>query len=646
MLFECLAGWPPFSRDREVAVVYAHLQEEPPPLSEGRPDLPAALDAVIARALAKEPEQRYSSCRELARAALAVTVDDASRRLAEIASRAAAGRSDLSRVETELAGKVSDLQFAREQVRALSRPSTPSRVAALGVCPFKGLASFEPADADYFFGRERLIAELVARLVGYPFLGIVGPSGSGKSSVLRAGLLPALAGGVLPGSERWRRVLIRPGERPLDELRRMLASGANDPVAEALDALEPDERILLAVDQLEELFTACRAEEERAAFADMIVRAAADPYGRALVAVALRADFYGRFAAYPALAELLGAKNVLVGPMKASELRRAVELPAAGAGLTVAAARGRSGRRRRRRAWRSASALDQPARAVAETGRRHAHPGRLPRLRWRARRRRAPRREDLRSRSGRAQAARQGAHAAPGRRGRGDAAVRRRAPLAELDLERNPQAERVLATLADSRLVTVSEGAVELAHEALLREWPRLREWIEEDAQGRRLRRHITVASREWDEAGRDRAELYRGARLAAALDWSTDHASELNELEREFVTESREASEKDTKRVRRTNRRLHGLLVGVGVLLAAAVAGGVFAIVQRGEARDAAAEARDAETVSSPSASAPRRSSRRISTVRFSSPVRRSRSTTRRRPAATCSRPSGVLRR
>ncbi len=151
-----------------------------------------------------------------------------------------------------------DLQLAREQARALARPSTPSRVAARGVCPFKGLASFEPADADYFFGRERLIAELVARLVGPPFLGIVGPSGSGKSSVLRAGLLPALAGGVLPGSERWRRVLIRPGERPLDELRRMLASGANDPVAEALDALEPDERILLAVDQLEELFTACR----------------------------------------------------------------------------------------------------------------------------------------------------------------------------------------------------------------------------------------------------------------------------------------------------------------------------------------------------------------------------------------------------
>ena len=169
VLFECLAGWPPFRRDREVAVVYAHLQEEPPLLSERRPECRKALDAVIARSLAKEPEQRYASCRELARAALGVTVDEASRRLAEVASRAAAGRSDLSRVETELAGKVIDLQLAREQARALARPSTPSRVAARGVCPFKGLASFEPADADYFFGRERLIAELVARLVGPRF---------------------------------------------------------------------------------------------------------------------------------------------------------------------------------------------------------------------------------------------------------------------------------------------------------------------------------------------------------------------------------------------------------------------------------------------------------------------------------------------
>ena len=221
--------------------------------------------------------------------------------------------------------------------------------------------------------------------------------------------------------------------------------------------------------------------------------------------------------------------------------------------------------------------------------------------------------------------------------GEGDAPVRRRAPLAELDLERNDDVADVLATLADSRLVTVSEGNVEVAHEALLREWPRLREWIEEDTEGRRLRRHITQAATEWDAAGRDQGELYRGARLAAALDWTADHALDVNELEREFVTESREASEKETKRVRRTNRRLRGLLVGVAVLLAAAVAGGIFAAVQRRRSP------RRGDGHSSSSASAPRRSSRRTSTSRSCSRARRSRSTTRRRPAATCSPRSGA---
>jgi WD40 repeat protein len=172
--------------------------------------------------------------------------------------------------------------------------------------------------------------------------------------------------------------------------------------------------------------------------------------------------------------------------------------------------------------------------------------------------------------------------------GEGDVPVRRRAPLAELDLERNEEMADVLGTLADSRLVTVSEGNVEVAHEALLREWPRLRGWIEEDAEGRRLRRHIGQAATEWETAGRDQSELYRGARLAAALDWTADHALDVNELEREFVTESREASERETKSVKRTNRRLRGLLAGVAVLLAAAVAGGIFAAAQRHEAREA----------------------------------------------------------
>jgi conflict system STAND superfamily ATPase len=121
----------------------------------------------------------------------------------------------------------------------------------------------------------------------------------------------------------------------LDELGTVLGSGDADPLGEALNALPPNARLLPAVDQLEELFTSCRSEAERAAFIETLARAAADPDGRAVVAVALRADFYGRFAAYPQIAELLGANHVLVPPMQASELRRAVELPAARVGLGV-----------------------------------------------------------------------------------------------------------------------------------------------------------------------------------------------------------------------------------------------------------------------------------------------------------------------
>jgi WD40 repeat protein/tRNA A-37 threonylcarbamoyl transferase component Bud32 len=591
VLYECLVGQPPFRRDSDTAVVFAHLETEPPAPSSQRPELPAALDGVIARALAKDPEQRYPSCREFARAALAVALDEAGRLLVDVASRAAAGRSDLSEVEAELVGKVTDLQLVREQAQVLSGPATPARVAIEGTCPFKGLASFEPVDADYFFGRERLVAELVARLVGAGFLGIVGPSGSGKSSILRAGLLPALAGGVLPGSGGWRRLLLRPGERPLEELRRVLVSGAKDPLAEALDTLPGNARLLLVVDQLEELFTACRSDAERAAFADTLARAAADPEGRAVVVVALRADFYGRFAAYPGLAELLGGNHVLVGPMQASELRRAVELPAGRVGLRV-----------------------EPELADTLVDDVEGEPGALPLLStallelWQKRQDNALTLATYRESGGVHGAVARLAEGTYARvlderkqlvraimlrlvgegEGEGEALVRRRAPLAELDLERDNDVADVLATLSDSRLVTVSEGSVEVAHEALLREWPRLREWIEEDAEGRRLRRHITRAATEWDAAGRDQGELYRGARLAAALDWSADHALDVNELEREFVTESREASEKETKRVRRTNRRLRGLLAGVALLLAAAVAGGIFAVIQRSEARDA----------------------------------------------------------
>jgi hypothetical protein len=496
---------------------------------------------------------------------------EAARRLDAAAGRAAAERAGLRAAEDDLAGSVLERQAARE--RDDRREDGPDGVV---VCPFKGLASFDLDDAGFFFGRERLVAEMVARLAGAPLMGIVGPSGSGKSSALRAGLLPALAEGVLSGSGRWVLVLLRPGEHPPRALEGAVAAAG------------ADARLVVAVDQFEEVFTACRDESERVAFVDALLDCARDPRRRALVLVAVRADFYGRCASYPELWRLLGANQVTVGPMRRDELRRAIEQPARRAGLQVepdltdaliADVEGepgalplmstallelwqrRDGRRLRMGSYEQVGGVDGAVARLAESAYGRLDPAQ----------REIARRILLRLVG----------------EGEGDAVVRRRVGFDELPGE---GVAEVLNALADERLVTVSEGTVEVAHEALLREWPRLRGWLEDDAEGRRVHHQLRGAAHDWNAGGRDAGELYRGARLAAALDWSAAHDSELTATERAFLDASRTTSE-------RSNRRLRAGLVGVAALLVLAIIAGVVALEQRGNAR-AEAIAADAQRV------------------------------------------------
>ena len=413
----------------------------------------------------------------------------------------------------EIAMLAAKLHLAPDGVATTQEPRDGGGPGGTPVmCPFKGLASFDVGDGGYFFGRERVVAELVARLAATTFLAVVGPSGSGKSSVVRAGLVPALQAGVLPGSEEWRLAVLRPGEHPLDALGRALrgamrrhADPVDDehPAGEWLDALPPGGRLVVVVDQFEEAFLVCRDPGERARFLDRLAALAGDAERRALVAIAVRSEFYGRLAEHREVADLASTSTVLLGPMAADELTRAIELPARAAGLRM-----------------DTSLLPALVTDVLQ------QPGALPMLSstllelWQRRDGRSLRMETYRALGGISGAVGRVAESVFGRLSSDEQAIarsiflrlatvgengiasRRRVPITEIDGGHSPDVARVMAALVDGRLLTVDDGAVEPAHEALLREWPRMRQWLDEDGQARRLREHLVRSAHEWDETG------------------------------------------------------------------------------------------------------------------------------------------------
>ena len=470
--------------------------------------------------------------------------------------------------------------------------------------PYKGLEAFQPQDAEFFFGRE----DLAERLAGSAFLAVVGPSGSGKSSVVRAGLVPTIWSGAhgLAENRDWKVVIMTPGAHPLEELavriatERGVSPGAvlddlrNEPhnfclaVRQLLLDHSPEARVVLIVDQAEEIFTLCRDESERRCFIELLAHAAAED-AQTVVILSLRADFYGHCAAFPSLAALVQDHQALVGPMREGEIRRAIELPAAKAGLTL-----------------------EPglvSRILDDLG---GEPGSLPLLShalletW-------TRREDS-TMSVRSYVDSGGVHGAIARTadavyeqldpeqqqvakriflrlaepGRGTEDTRRRASLTELLPGGDEQAavEEVLDILARARLVTVGLDAVEVAHEALIREWPLLRRWLDEDREGLQIHRRLTDDSNEWLRFERDPSQLYRGARLHAALEWADERHGALSPTEREFLDASRAAEETELERSKRRQRRLLGLAIVLAVLLALAVATAVFAATQRSKAK------------------------------------------------------------
>jgi WD40 repeat protein/DNA-binding SARP family transcriptional activator len=477
--------------------------------------------------------------------------------------------------------------------------------------PYKGLRAFGEADAADFFGRETLTETLVERLREARFLAVVGPSGSGKSSVVRAGLVPALRHGALPGSESWRIVEMFPGAYPLEELEAALLRVSDQAPAGLLEQLEDRERgllralkrilpaegpeLVLVIDQLEEVFTLVEDEERRTHFLTILERAVADPRSRLRVVTTLRADFYDRPLLYSGFAELLRDYVEAVVPLMPDEFERAISSPAQRVGATL-----------------------EPG-LVAEMIADVAHePGSLPLLQYALtdlfeRRDGNVLTRDVYREIGGVSGALAG-RAEEIYAGLGDAAqdaarqlflrlitlgegtedTRRRAGRDELDameLDQVALAEAIDA-YGTSRLLSFDRDprsgtpTVEVAHEALLREWPRLHRWINAARDDVRVHRRLVTAAAEWADSGRDQSFLLRGSHLAQFETWSEESPLTLTGLEREFVTASSTESRRELIHHKRQNRRLKALVAGVGVLLVLAIVAGVVAFLQRQSAR------------------------------------------------------------
>ena len=447
---------------------------------------------------------------------------------------------------------------------------------AFGVVPYKGLQYFNQEDSELFFGRSAWITRLLEAIQTRRFLALVGSSGSGKSSLIRAGLLPALRERASPATIEqpygWHPIcLVTPKEHPLRELAnglisttrsmvsadtlvaemRLASNGLRLWLSEVMSQSLPEGWMLLVVDQFEELFTSCQDEAERTAFVANLMASVDDATeNRLKILIALRADYYEHCGGYEKLPDALASHQLYLQAMTKEDLRTAIQDPAA------------------LHDWRLEAGLVEHL--LSEVG---SAPGRLPLLShtllesWQRRRGRLITFEGYFESGGVSGAVSETAERIFATLDEDQQIIardvmlrltvinsnindirkdlpyaRRRASFTELVPHDQDQrkVKAVLDSFANARLLVLGKETVEVAHEALIREWYRLNDWLEEEKRGLGIWRSISLNSKEWEQSDNSVDYLFRGQRLKQALEWAEENQERLNSLEQRFLAKSR----------------------------------------------------------------------------------------------------------